>query len=166
MPVSKRPSRFSARTSVRVPPQGQGGRDDCIAKRFEFSSSFVIATDFGFLRRLQTTRKSNSVVRSLSSVASAPSDLAGSSIFTCKKPETTTILSSGCLYRTARNTSNPSRPGMLKSRVIKSNLVFSTAVNASLPELLFDYQKPSALQQPPKQFTVASQVLGVTDHYR
>jgi hypothetical protein len=102
---------------------------------------------FGFLRSLQTIGTSTLAARSLSSVASAPSDLAGSSIFPCKKPETTTILSSGCLDRIARNTSNPSRSGMLKSRVIKSILVFSTAVKASLPELLSstEYPAPSSI---------------------
>src|SRR6266436_1050652 len=35
----------------------------------------------------------------------------------CGKPETTTTLSSGCLERTTRNTSNPSTSGMLKSQV-------------------------------------------------
>ena len=84
--------------------------------------------------------------RFLSSVAFAPSDLAGSSIFPFKNPETTTILSSGCLERTARSTSNPSRSGMLKSRIIRSNLVFSMAVKASLPELLSTTDYSSALQ--------------------
>ena len=56
-------------------------------------------------------------------------------------------LESGRSERTARNTSNPSRSGMLKSRIIKSNLVFSTAVKASLPELLSttEYPAPSSI---------------------
>jgi hypothetical protein len=33
---------------------------------------FLVATHFGFVRRLRTIGKSNSAVRSLSSVASAP----------------------------------------------------------------------------------------------
>ena len=53
------------------------------------------------------------------------------------------ILSSGCLERTARNTSNPSMSGMLKSRVIIRKLVFSTAVNASFPELLSTTEYPA-----------------------